>query len=302
MAFKPAERKAAKLRIAIDGKSGDGKSYTALLVAFMLGIKVAFADSERSSGLKYCAKPGQASGPGHWRFDHDDITDKTPMGYVQKMSEAAEGGYDVLIIDSASHAWKGALEQIDQGGGWTKAGKNVTPRWERLIDAILSYPGHVIATFRSKAKHEIEKDEKTQRTTMRKVAVEPVTREGTEFEFDFWLSLDGEEKTIKVVKSRWGDGVPVGETFSRDDLPLLVNKIKGWLDDGAPVSVLDSLSERMRFAKNEAALKAMLPDLEAASKADPAIAEPLRTAYIACKKTLIAAAAAATASGDEGDY
>jgi type II secretory pathway predicted ATPase ExeA len=53
--FRKAERKQAKLRLALCGPSGSGKTYSALLIAQGLapGGKIALIDTERGSGELY---------------------------------------------------------------------------------------------------------------------------------------------------------------------------------------------------------------------------------------------------------
>jgi Ni2+-binding GTPase involved in maturation of urease and hydrogenase len=49
MPFHKAERKKAKLRLAISGPAGSGKTYSALQVAFGIGGRVAMIDTERGA-------------------------------------------------------------------------------------------------------------------------------------------------------------------------------------------------------------------------------------------------------------
>ena len=51
--FRKAERRKAKLRLAITGPAGSGKTYGALLVAFGIGGKIALLDTENGSGDLY---------------------------------------------------------------------------------------------------------------------------------------------------------------------------------------------------------------------------------------------------------
>ena len=55
MEFKPAQRKRAKLRLAIAGPSGSGKSYSSLVVASGIApwSKIAVIDSENGSAELY---------------------------------------------------------------------------------------------------------------------------------------------------------------------------------------------------------------------------------------------------------
>lgn len=105
--FKKATKSQAKLRAAVFGPSGAGKTFTSLRVATGLadGKAVAFIDTERGSASKYSD-----------RFDFDvlELEDKSISGYCEAIRMAADAGYAVLIIDSLSHAWQELLEEIDK--------------------------------------------------------------------------------------------------------------------------------------------------------------------------------------------
>ncbi|HOV15135.1 MAG TPA: AAA family ATPase, partial [Spirochaetota bacterium] len=49
MGFIKATKKQSKLRIALDGASGSGKTYSALTLASSLSKKIAFIDTEKGS-------------------------------------------------------------------------------------------------------------------------------------------------------------------------------------------------------------------------------------------------------------
>ncbi|RYG72510.1 AAA family ATPase, partial [bacterium] len=53
MTFQKATKKSARLRMALIGVAGAGKTYTALSIASYLGKKVAVLDTERGSASKY---------------------------------------------------------------------------------------------------------------------------------------------------------------------------------------------------------------------------------------------------------
>lgn len=299
MAFKPAQRKNSKLRLAMSAPSGGGKTFTALTIAKMLAelfglAKVpALLDSERSSAEKYARKPNTPEGPGNWDFDHDNLDEKYPQEYIAKISEAAQGGYELLILDSFSHAWIAALEMIDRTGGWSKGGKTVSPLYARMLDAIMNYPGHVIATIRSKTAHEFEKDDKG-KLTVRKMGLAPVARDGTEYEFDIWLdfSIEG---TATVTKSRC-PSVPPGTIYDRADIPKLVVRLKDWLDEGAPLSAVEDFSRQIKFASSDAEVTTIVKGITAAiaggtmSKEEAATLKP---AIIAKKNEIATAGEAA---------
>jgi len=89
--FHKAERKKSRLRLAIAGPAGSGKTYSALLIAFGIGGRVAMIDTERGSGELY-AHLGD--------YDVCVITPPfTPEKYIEAIHEAEQAGYNVIIID-----------------------------------------------------------------------------------------------------------------------------------------------------------------------------------------------------------
>lgn len=202
--FKQAVRSQARLRLGIDGPSGSGKSYTALRLAFAIpDARVAVIEAgENASMLLY---EGEAPDGVPWNFLHAELKGNyAPGEYVAAIEDAAREGANVIIIDSLSHAWAGAGGALDQVGaagftdkdGWRK----VTPQHNKMVDAILQSPCHVIATLRSKTEYVIENDDKG-RSVPKKIGMAPIQRAGMEYEFTIYGSLD-HSHTLTVTKSR----------------------------------------------------------------------------------------------------
>jgi hypothetical protein len=187
--FKPAKREKGRLRMTIDGPAGAGKTYTALRLAYMLGRKVAVIDTEQGSASKYV---GEAPDGIPWLFDVVELTTFSPEKYTEMVQLAGKMGYDVLVIDSLSHAGEGvggALDIKDRVGiSWT-AWRQVTPLHNRMIDAILQSPCHIITTMRSRIEYVQELDG-SGKVTIRRVGMAPVQRPGIEYEFDIVLDMD----------------------------------------------------------------------------------------------------------------
>jgi hypothetical protein len=228
--FKKATKSQAKLRMAITGPSGSGKTYTALSVATPLG-NIAVIDTERGSASKYADL---------FDFDVLELTEYHPRHYIEAIKAACAGGYDVLIIDSLSHAWSGqggVLELVDRAAKRSQsqnsfaAWRDVTPLHNQLVDTILGSPIHIIATMRSKTEYVLERDERG-RTTPRKIGLAPVQRDGMEYEFDVVAEMDMENNMI-VSKSRIV--ALTGAIIHRPD-GQFGEVLKTWLSDGAPVS------------------------------------------------------------------
>ncbi|SKB01142.1 AAA domain-containing protein, partial [Caloramator quimbayensis] len=152
MGFQKATKKQAKARIGLIGPSGAGKTYTSLALATGLGKKIALIDTEHGSASKYADK---------FDFDVLELDNYNPQHYINAIKEAGKLGYDVLIIDSLSHAWAGtdgALELADKnsikyGGNKFAAWRDITPLHNKLIEAIISSPCHIIATMRAKTQY-----------------------------------------------------------------------------------------------------------------------------------------------------
>ena len=207
--FKKATRKKLKARIALDGPAGSGKTFTALRFAFALAGssgRVAVLDTEHRSASKYVGiKPDKSERP--FEFAVCELEHYAPTAYSQVVKEAAQGGFDVLVIDSFTHAWQGkggALDLVDAKaggvGGKFGAWRDVTPMHRDMIETILSSPCHVLATMRSTTAYEVGKDDKG-KTTVQKVGVKPIQREGVEYEFDVVLDMDLQH-TATVSKTR----------------------------------------------------------------------------------------------------
>lgn len=226
--FVPATRKRRKLRMAIDGPSGSGKTFTALRLAFTLGSKVAVIDSERGSSEVY---EGDAPDGTPFEFSLNPLSSFAPTTYTAAIEEAVGYGFDVLVIDSLSHAWEGtegALELVSKkGGNQYTAWKDVTPMHRRMVDAILTCPCHVIVTMRSKVEYVLEENEKGKQVP-RKVGMQPIQRPGMEYEFDVYGSLDWSH-VMQVTKSRCSalDGLIVHKPG-----PDLARVLLAWLNKG----------------------------------------------------------------------
>ncbi len=201
--FIKAQRSQSKLRLALIGPSGSGKTYSALLIAQGLGGKVAMLDSERGSGSLYSDLID---------YDISDLAPPfTPERYIEAINQAQQGGYNVLIIDSLSHAWSGQggiLEFVDRASQVQKnnfaAWREASPKHNSLVDAILGADLHIIVTMRSKTAWEVQKDERTGKTRPVKIGLAPVQRDGLEYEFTCVLELSVDGHIATASKDRTG--------------------------------------------------------------------------------------------------
>lgn len=206
--FTTAQRRKAKLRLAISGPSGSGKTYSALLIA--KGIvplsKVAVIDTESGSADLY-ANIG----------NYSTLTLSPPYEphkYIEAIKAAEKEGFELVIIDSLSHAWSGEGGLLDQqgkataskyrGNSWA-AWREVTPLYNQLVETILHSNIHVIATMRSKTEY-VQSNENG-RKKIEKVGTAPVQRDGIEYEFTTVFDLSQDHiATISKDRTKLFDG------------------------------------------------------------------------------------------------
>lgn len=205
LTFKKATKNESKLRLALIGTSGSGKTFTALTFATALAPtgKVAVIDTERGSASKYADK---------FNFDALDLDTFAPAKYVEAIAAAQAAGYEVLVIDSLSHAWSGkdgALEMVDRAAKRSNsnntftAWRDVTPEHNRMIDAIVGANMHVIVTLRAKTEYVMEQTP-SGKLMPRKIGLAPVQRDGMEYEFDVVGTMN-DDNTLVISKTRCSD-------------------------------------------------------------------------------------------------
>jgi hypothetical protein len=244
--FEKAIKQEAKLRLAIAGPAGSGKTYTGLQIAKSLaqGGKIAVVDTEHGSASKYADL-----------FDFDVAEMFPPFHpdrFVESIQEAQKAGYAVIMLDSLSHEWSGTggiLEVIDNIAARSNskntfaAWKQGTPLQNKLVDTIIGCDIHVIATLRTKQDYVIEADDRG-KMTPKKIGLAPVQREGFEYEFDVVMNMDN-DNTGTIVKTRCP--ALTGGLFKKpgeDVATILLN----WLS-GAPKIKAEPMPRQTEIAK-----------------------------------------------------
>lgn len=220
--FQKATKKKSKLRLALFGPSGSGKTYTALSLATGIGGRIAMIDTEYGSASKYAD-----------RFDFDTAPALNPS--IDELIGIMEGAreYDVLIIDSLSHPWQELLEEIDQlakakyrGNTWS-AWSDGTPKQKRLVRSILGFPGHIIATMRSKT--EWTTVDRNGKKTPERVGLAPEQGKGIEYEFDMLMEISTDH-IVNVIKDRTGK---FQDKLVDKPGAKFGTEIAAWLNEGA---------------------------------------------------------------------
>lgn len=234
--FTKATKKKAKLRMAITGPAGSGKTFSALSLAvgFAPNGKIAVIDTERGSASLYADK---------FEFDVLELAPPYTMeSYIEAMRDAEQAGYDVVVIDSLSHAWNGsggALEQVEAVANSSRskntynAWGSITPKHRSMFDTILSLKCHVIATMRSKMTYEQREIESNgfKKKEIVKLGLAPVQREDSEYEFGIVGDISSDH-ILTITKSRC-DAI-ADRTFYKPGAELAAI-LSQWLTDGSEV-------------------------------------------------------------------
>ncbi|MGW4467502.1 ATP-binding protein [Micromonospora sp. NPDC004704] len=267
--FAKATKKEAKARIALEGISGSGKTYTALTIASALGQRIAVIDTEHRSASKYA---------GIFNFDTLPLDTYDPRILIGALAAAGDAAYEVTVIDSMSHFWMGSggmLEAVDHaakraGGHGMSGWKEMRPVERQMIEAILAYPGHVIVTMR--VKNDWVEQEVRGRKSMVKVGTKAEQREGLEYEFDIVGSMSGDNELV-IAKSRCPQ--LSGAVISKPGLDL-GHTIRDWLADGeagAP-TVADFRARALASAGDLNALRPILAEVRTAGLLAAPVLDP----------------------------
>jgi len=208
--LKEATRQRRPLKVSLEGVSGSGKTCTALRLAFAMrragiGKRIAVGDSENGRAESYAGAEFDGE---VWKFQHCRIPkpQQNPVGYTALYKFLIEQGFDIIIIDSMSHAWHGVLDQVDQlsqqSGGKDKFGAwaKVTPPQREMIQTLTDERAHLIATMRVKSEY-AEEVGPTGKKKFVKLGLKADQRDHTEYEFDVVIRMIDVEHNAVVEKA-----------------------------------------------------------------------------------------------------
>jgi hypothetical protein len=233
MQLQLASREKVKIRMSISAPTGFGKTYSALLIAYgMTGdwSKIAVIDTENRSASLYAHLGKYYTIPLEPPF--------SPEKYIQAIEACEKGGIEVIIIDSATHVWKGEgglLEYNTDLGGRYQDWAKTTPRYQKWLNRILHSTSHIIVTMRKKQAYAMIQE--GNRTKVEKKGMEDEIRSGFDYEMTIAFEIVNDKHMAMACKDRTElfDGKP--EFVITEEVG---KQILDWCETG------DSLEDQVR--------------------------------------------------------
>ena len=191
-------RKQTKIKLALQGIAGSGKTMSALLLAKGLARnaydKVAVIDTEHGSSNLY-AQLG----------NYKTLTLEapyTPEKYIKAIDVCLNANMEVIILDGISQCWTYLLSYHASLMGnsfvnWNK----VSQKQDAFIDKILQSPVHIIATMRTKQAYIL--NQINGKVVPQKIGLKAIQRNNVDFEFTTVLNIDANH-ICKNIKDRTG--------------------------------------------------------------------------------------------------
>lgn len=179
-----------KARIILQGASGSGKSYSALLLAYGLCkdySKVAVIETGYRASVHY-----RYLGPFHI------VPIQAPYSsekFLDALEQCTKAGLEVVILDTLSAEWIGAGGVVDR----LRNQEDCMHYHEALIEAIQHSPAHIIATLQTTEEYVLTNVKG--RPAVEKVGLAPLQGPGIHYHFDTVLALDCIHKA-KCLKDR----------------------------------------------------------------------------------------------------
>lgn len=258
-------RQGQHLRMAIDGPTGSGKTFSSILIALHIAEssdRVLCIDTEDGSAGLYAPNFTGGDQINHliWEPPFD------PRELHAEVKDLADS-YDVIIIDSLSHFWndEGGTKAIVDHAAATQTKGNRFAAWQhgtaaqrQLVAAIKRTPAHMIVSMRSKMAYILDEQNRPQ-----KVGLQPEQRDGLEYELDLICDMDLGHNLV-VTKTRFsalqGLMLPPGRTVE------IAERLTAELEQAEPLATEEQRQEIRRLASlvpvaDRSRVKAMAQEL-----------------------------------------
>jgi hypothetical protein len=226
--IKKAVRKAIPAIICLYGKSGGGKTYSALKLAQGLVGKerICLIDTENGRASHYADE---------FDFDIIDLDPPfTPARYIQAIKTAQDSGYKAIVIDSISHEWEGIGGCLEMAEGKTGLQAWAKPKEQhrKMMNMLLQAKSHII--FCARAKDNLEQVKINGKTEIVNHGLVPIQEKNFPFEMLITLKMEDKgkvsiEKCVKGLEESLKISGYINENHGKI--------IADWINQGAKVDL-----------------------------------------------------------------
>lgn len=241
--IKKATRKAIPAIICLYGKSGGGKTYSALKLAQgLIGKdKICVIDTENGRASHYADE---------FDFDVIDLNPPfSPARYIEAIKTAQNAGYKAIVIDSISHEWEGTGGCLEMAEGKTGLQAWAKPKAEhrKMMNMLLQSKSHII--FCARAKDDLEQVKINGKTEIVNKGIIPIQEKNFPFEMliTFHMFEKGKVKIEKCIKGL--ESSLIIDNFINENHGKI---IANWIDKGESV---DLEFKRLEAEAREEAMK-----------------------------------------------
>lgn len=149
--FKKATPKREYMKLGMYGRTGSGKTLTALMIAEMLakleGKRIAYIDTEKSTAFYVRDVPERTVHPA--AFDIDILETKSIFEALEAIESLDTSQHGVFVIDSMTAIWEAAKatysgKLTSKGGIPIQAWSQIKKPYKKLMSLFLDLPAHAI--------------------------------------------------------------------------------------------------------------------------------------------------------------
>lgn len=228
MKITKAIRKAIPAIICLYGKSGGGKTYSALKLAQGLVDKdrICLIDTENGRASHYADE---------FDFDVIDLEPPfTPARYIQAIKTAQDNGYKAIVIDSISHEWEGIGGCLEMAEGKTGLLAWAKPKEQhrKMMNMLLQAKSHII--FCARAKDNLEQVKINGKSEIVNHGLMPIQEKN--FPFEMLITLKMEEKgkvTIEKCVKGLEESLKINGYIKENHGKIIAD----WINQGAKVDL-----------------------------------------------------------------
>jgi hypothetical protein len=210
---KKAEKPQIKIKCLLNGISGAGKTYSALLMSKVWAggdmSKVIFLNTEGERGLMYASKDSEFYG-----YDYFDIPSPiTPENITELISDILahnlknpNNAYKCIIIDSISDEWEYILAQsgVASDADKFKIWNVLKPRHAKMLNQIMIADIHIICCCKVKTAYEMKSYTTAKGSSGSKpvkIGLAPIQSDTISYPFFSVLTIDSRGFTCKEEKN-----------------------------------------------------------------------------------------------------